>query len=290
MVNWRVPRIWRLNSKKESSVYNGGGKYKPSSEAEKCRYRVVVVGDGHCGKTSLIRRYCCDHFPDHYTPTLFDTETASFTVNGKQVELMVQDTGGQEDLDRLRPALYLSKDIVVICFDLHNPLSLRNVQTLWGPEVKKFCGGVPVILVGNKADLVDTSTQDGNCLRLCAAEDTGCDQGTDSLQVAYRKASEPETLGKDSDTQISSVTPPVHTAANAVYMCLKETMKRMAGCDTLIQAEGPKVSEGSAVAAKIGAVAYFETSAKSNSGLRDVFQTVVSSAMSANASPKKKRR
>ena len=33
------------------------------------------------------------------------------------------------------------------------PDSLANVEATWSKEVKHFCKGVPVILVGNKTDL-----------------------------------------------------------------------------------------------------------------------------------------
>nr|KAG5706860.1 hypothetical protein BaRGS_004195 [Batillaria attramentaria] len=121
---------------------NGRGR----AAQDRCRYRVVVVGDGECGKTSLVRRYCSDRFSGDYTPTLFDTETISDTVDGKEIELVIQDTAGQEDLDRLRPPFYLNKDAVIICFAVDNPDSLHNVETLWAPEVKKYCGQAPIIL------------------------------------------------------------------------------------------------------------------------------------------------
>ena len=36
---------------------------------------------------------------------------------------------------------------------LCSPDSLANVEVQWAKEVKHFCKGVPVILVGNKIDL-----------------------------------------------------------------------------------------------------------------------------------------
>ena len=36
---------------------------------------------------------------------------------------------------------------------LYSPDSLANVEVQWAKEVKHFCKGVPVILVGNKIDL-----------------------------------------------------------------------------------------------------------------------------------------
>jgi len=74
-------------------------------------------------------------------------------VDGQTIELTLWDTAGQEDYDRLRPLSYPGSDVVVICFSVDRPESLNNVEGAWAAEVKHFCRGVPVILVGNKTDL-----------------------------------------------------------------------------------------------------------------------------------------
>ena len=46
---------------------------------------MVVVGDGECGKTSLIQRYCSNTLPSPYAPTLFQTYTVNVAVQDRQV-------------------------------------------------------------------------------------------------------------------------------------------------------------------------------------------------------------
>ena len=43
-----------------------------------------------------------DKFPDLYVPTVFETYVANMEIDGKNVELALWDTAGQEDFDRLR--------------------------------------------------------------------------------------------------------------------------------------------------------------------------------------------
>jgi len=43
--------------------------------------------------------------------------------------------------------------VVVLCFSLANPNSLRHVRTMWFPEIKHFCPRTPIILVGCQLDL-----------------------------------------------------------------------------------------------------------------------------------------
>ncbi|KAI5937403.1 Transforming protein RhoA [Manis javanica] len=98
-------------------------------------------------------RNCKDQFPEVYVPTVFENYVADIEVDGKQVELALWDTAGQEDYDRLRPLSYPDTDVILMCFSIDSPDSLENIPEKWTPEVKHFCPNVPIILVGNKKDL-----------------------------------------------------------------------------------------------------------------------------------------
>ncbi|XP_077354600.1 rho-related GTP-binding protein RhoF isoform X2 [Festucalex cinctus] len=115
--------------------------------------KMVIVGDGGCGKTSLLMVYAKEDFPEKYAPTVFEKFTTSVLLRGKEVKLNVCDTAGQEDYDRLRPLSYQEAHLILLCFDVTNPTSFDNVTIKWHPEVKHFCRDVPVILIGCKTDL-----------------------------------------------------------------------------------------------------------------------------------------
>ncbi|XP_017270563.1 rho-related GTP-binding protein RhoC [Kryptolebias marmoratus] len=117
------------------------------------RKKLVIVGDGACGKTCLLTVFSKDQFPEVYIPTVFESEVADIEVDGKQVQLALWDTAGQEDYDRLRPLSYPDTDVILMCFSVDSPDSLENISDKWAPEVKHFCPNVPIILVGNKKDL-----------------------------------------------------------------------------------------------------------------------------------------
>lgn len=117
------------------------------------RKKLVVVGDGACGKTCLLTVFSKDRFPDFYVPTIFESAVADIEVDGNQVELALWDTAGQEDYDRLRPLSYPDTDVILMCFSIDAPDSFRNILNKWTPEVRHFCPNVPIILVANKKDL-----------------------------------------------------------------------------------------------------------------------------------------
>ncbi|RNA04686.1 ras-like GTP-binding Rho1 [Brachionus plicatilis] len=117
------------------------------------RKKLVIVGDGACGKTCLLIVFSKDQFPEVYVPTVFENYVADIEVDGKQIELALWDTAGQEDYDRLRPLSYPDTDVILMCFSIDSPDSLENIPEKWNPEVKHFCPNVPVVLTGNKRDL-----------------------------------------------------------------------------------------------------------------------------------------
>lgn len=51
------------------------------------RKKLVIVGDGACGKTCLLIVFSKDQFPEVYVPTVFENYVADIEVDSKQVML-----------------------------------------------------------------------------------------------------------------------------------------------------------------------------------------------------------
>lgn len=127
--------------------------------------KVVVVGDGGCGKTCLLVSYSQGVFPERYIPTVFENYITTLKgPKGEIIELALWDTAGQEEYDRLRPLSYPDVDVLLVCYSVDSPSSFENVAEKWFPEVTHFCPDAPVVLVCLKTDLRNDATS-ANYLR-----------------------------------------------------------------------------------------------------------------------------
>ncbi len=50
--------------------------------------KLLVVGDGACGKTSLLIVFSKDQFPESYLPTVFENYVADIEVDGRKVKFI----------------------------------------------------------------------------------------------------------------------------------------------------------------------------------------------------------
>jgi len=133
-------------------------------DLSKCvRIKVVVVGDGAVGKTSLLISYATDKFPVEYVPTVFENYSTQIPKDdGTSILLHLWDTAGQEDYDRLRPLSYPGADIVLLCFSTVNRASFTAIKEKWFPEVRHYVPKVPYMLIGTKLDCRESKQVDPN--------------------------------------------------------------------------------------------------------------------------------
>jgi len=117
-------------------------------------FKVLVVGDGGVGKTSLTIRFATGSFRENYIPTLgvnFYSKTVD--INDCLIKLTIWDTGGQEKFRPLLPNYFKGGRGALVVFDVTDIKTFKNVMS-WVNQVRYHCGNIPVILVGNKIDLV----------------------------------------------------------------------------------------------------------------------------------------
>ena len=114
--------------------------------------KCVVVGDCAVGKTSMFYSFANNTFPKSYVPTVFENHSVIISVGGKEYNLGLWDTAGQEEYDRIRPLSYPQTDVFLVCFSTVEISTFDNVIK-WVGEVTHHCPWVPFVLVGTKIDL-----------------------------------------------------------------------------------------------------------------------------------------
>lgn len=118
--------------------------------------KVIVVGNGRVGKSSMTTRYCKNVFTDTYKKTIgvdFMEKTIELDEAGETVRLMIWDTAGQEEFDSLTSRYYKGAGAAVLVFSTEDRDSFDALDS-WKRKVEDECGPIPMALVQNKIDLM----------------------------------------------------------------------------------------------------------------------------------------
>lgn len=117
--------------------------------------KVLVVGDGAVGKSSLIQRYCKGIYTDAYKKTIgVDFLERQIQVQATDLRLMIWDTAGQEEFDAITKSYYRDAEACVVAFSTTDRTSFEAVES-WIAKVEAECGPIPMVLIQNKIDLVE---------------------------------------------------------------------------------------------------------------------------------------
>lgn len=116
-------------------------------------FKVVLLGDYAVGKTCIVQRYISDTFDEDYKATLgVDICSQQLRFGKDEIQLQIWDLSGQTDFELLRTQYLNGSDCAVIVYDVTRPSSLENIQ-VWIREAHTQLPSLPIVLVGNKADL-----------------------------------------------------------------------------------------------------------------------------------------
>jgi small GTP-binding protein len=118
--------------------------------------KIITLGESSVGKTSILAKYVDEIFDINVISTLgVDFKRKVETIDGRQINIKVWDTAGQECFRNIQKIYYHNTEGVLLVFDLTNKKTFEQLN-YWISSIKAECpGDVAVCLVGNKADLID---------------------------------------------------------------------------------------------------------------------------------------
>jgi small GTP-binding protein len=127
--------------------------------------KIILLGDGAVGKTSLIRKYVVDKFDDEYLLTVGFKITAKdlqININSKVLYLKLQiwDILGQKGYIELHKSSIPGTKGVLFIADVTRKETLQSLGSYWIPTVKNMVGKVPFIILANKSDLMNEAEFD----------------------------------------------------------------------------------------------------------------------------------
>lgn len=133
------------------------GLFKKKNKKQRTEHKVCILGDEGVGKTSLIRRFTENKFEEDFTGQrrIHKTEEIYVSIVEKGlprsdvITLNIWDL--VDDVTR-NQALINAKGALLVC-DMADKNTLYPVE-YWRNELHSKTGEVPVIVVGNKSDLV----------------------------------------------------------------------------------------------------------------------------------------
>ena len=117
-------------------------------------FKIVTLGEGRVGKTSLTLKFARNEFHDNEISTV----QANFIQKDVQldggvlVKLNIWDTAGQERFRALAPNYYRQANGAVIAYDITDSSSFNRVKA-WVKELQSQADkDIQIVLAGNKCD------------------------------------------------------------------------------------------------------------------------------------------
>lgn len=125
---------------------------------DRIKRKILLLGDGAVGKTSLIRRFVVDKFSDDYITTIGTKVTKKdlrIEAPGRVTDItfMIWDVLGQKGYRNVQESSFQGAKGALLVYDVTRTDTLRSAREYWVPRLIDVTKPIPIVLVGNKVDL-----------------------------------------------------------------------------------------------------------------------------------------
>jgi len=131
-------------------------------------FKILLLGDGAVGKTSLLRRFIDNTFdPDYQSSIGVQFMTREVRFEDKSVKLVIWDIAGQSKHTTYRHLYYKAANGIILVYDITRADSIEHLPRWLGDAIESTGSDIKIALLGNKSDLDQyraVSKEDGEYL------------------------------------------------------------------------------------------------------------------------------
>ena len=124
--------------------------------------KIVILGEGRVGKTSILSKYFKKKFNEGEKSTInpaFYEKAVNY--NGKTIQFKFWDTAGQEQFNAISALYYQGAVGALLVYDVTIFETFQKVEN-WVKTLREAVGKISLLVVGNKFDISDKAELDKN--------------------------------------------------------------------------------------------------------------------------------
>ncbi|XP_065312353.1 GTP-binding protein Di-Ras2 [Dermacentor albipictus] len=125
------------------------------TEDSEYRIRLVTLGSGGVGKSSIVKRFLFNTYSDRYKPTVEDLFCKEFDLESMTLKVDILDTAGDHQFPAMRRLSIANGHAFLLVYSIDSIASFELVKQCFQEvrEHKPDYQEVPIIVAGNKIDL-----------------------------------------------------------------------------------------------------------------------------------------
>ena len=142
-----------------------------NEEEETIQIKAILLGETGVGKTNLANSLVDLRFDPNSKATVNSLYVQKkMNIYGKEFEIRLWDTAGQEQYRALTKLFYQDSKVVVFVYDITNKSSFNELN-YWINEIKESLGDEPILgIVGNKSDMEELKEVENDAAEKFAKE------------------------------------------------------------------------------------------------------------------------
>jgi small GTP-binding protein len=132
----------------------------PHVEIPQAEIKVVILGDSHIGKTSLVTRFAEGYYRDNSRSATMGANFVNKSIlssSGIMTKIQIWDTAGVESFRAMAPSYYKNASAILVCYDASRGRETYDGMCGWLDEVRRKTENVIIAIAALKIDLVKNS-------------------------------------------------------------------------------------------------------------------------------------